>query len=1141
MSIFKESFSLNVRKQLETRQNAMIDRSPKNLQWLNSRNSWVRMSSSVNVDGNNSLAKKYILQGGTLNENGTLKSGIGASFNNTYSNISAQQDASGKFIPYRLGIRPMPGINGIDVKSKGAYGSLLSTTVSFQCWDIRQLEDLELLYMRPGYTVLVEWGWAPYLDEKENLSSLIPVNNQLTDATEGKKEELFKSIKELAQKNGNYEAVLGYVKNFSWSARPDGGYDCTTEIISLGEVLESLKVNYTPENLTDITENGLLVNKLKNEGGTLAASIGNLDANEKKLLKENYTQNILAGIFYELYRICYKQGTGDTGKSFKLTDNKSTYNIFHKTIEIKNNPNSKNVLDDQEQFYITLESLCDLLNNNILLSDKAADKPWAELSVREADVTGSVDPITGAGYLLSLAHPLQLSIDPTVCLIKNEKWASSIKFTADSGEADPKTGEPVFRFKSNIPSGSIDTFVENLLSITVPTNAIDNKPALLEYVKTTVQTAGGDTNENIKEINRVLQERLKDRNKLVSQPSKELISKFDLKTTNNIKPPPSSTTLQKILTDLNYSNLDKDAVKKILGEKGYELADQTDPAKIAKEELTKVANEANQQTGEANKALKFLSEIDHPYFISDDTSSGLGIIGNIYVNIQMLYDLCLNKDLAAQDKKEKNDIGLYDFMKNILSKISNAIGNVNNFELFIEPNGHHARIIDINYVDRRSRQDAYDNAFQLEVQNLKSTVRSYKLESKIFPEQSTQVAIAAQTGGGGGIGTDTTTMVGFNKKLTDRLIPEKNVPTSLTEPDPKAKFDKIKSSISILATFFTDIQYGFGDSEFDLDKVSKYENALKDIIANIINLTNSKTGNRSILPTVFSAELDGIGGMIIGNVFKIDPDFLPRGYKGGEVGSKLGYVVNGLGHKIGNGDWVTSLEAKTIILDDPEGPAADFSNITINLAATTENTAVIVTNSTNANPLNVVATPAGNGNWTTLNNTLIALNNPQNAWFEYKAKSRNPNLPGSNPLIINAFKEIGFPGQEEPTAWCAAFSGYALKTSGLPFLKSLSSLAYANYGTAIPINNRNQWKQWDIVVFKNIKKQGQGHVGFLYGASADGNAITLFGGNQGDSLKYSTFPKNGNELILYAIRRNWAPPSTTLPLNNSNPTDVKTR
>ena len=40
-------------------------------------------------------------------------------------------------------------------------------------------------------------------------------------------------------------------------------------------------------------------------------------------------------------------------------------------------------------------------------------------------------------------------------------------------------------------------------------------------------------------------------------------------------------------------------------------------------------------------------------------------------------------------------------------------------------------------------------------------------------------------------------------------------------------------------------------------------------------------------------------------------------------------AVNNLGHKIGNGDWVTSIEGKTIILDDPEGAEADFSNIVI--------------------------------------------------------------------------------------------------------------------------------------------------------------------------------------------------------------------
>jgi hypothetical protein len=155
MSIFKESFKPNIQAQLKKRQEAINDRTPQNLTYYNSRNSWIRMSSAVDVykstapqnptieqlkdaaNYDNSLSKKYILQGGTLNENGTLKSGVGSGFENAYSRQSAEGN------DYRLGIRPMPGITNIDVKSKGAYGSLREVVVNFQCWDIKQLEDLE--------------------------------------------------------------------------------------------------------------------------------------------------------------------------------------------------------------------------------------------------------------------------------------------------------------------------------------------------------------------------------------------------------------------------------------------------------------------------------------------------------------------------------------------------------------------------------------------------------------------------------------------------------------------------------------------------------------------------------------------------------------------------------------------------------------------------------------------------------------------------------------------------------------------------------------------------------------------------------------------------------------------------------------
>ena len=35
--------------------------------------------------------------------------------------------------------------------------------------------------------------------------------------------------------------MMGICKNFNYKARPDGGYDCITEITSTGEIIESLK------------------------------------------------------------------------------------------------------------------------------------------------------------------------------------------------------------------------------------------------------------------------------------------------------------------------------------------------------------------------------------------------------------------------------------------------------------------------------------------------------------------------------------------------------------------------------------------------------------------------------------------------------------------------------------------------------------------------------------------------------------------------------------------------------------------------------------------------------------------------------------------------------------------------------------
>jgi len=737
MSIFRESFKKGVKEQIVARQNAMIKRTPSAIQYFNSRNAWIRMCSSVNVgDDNGSLAKKYILLGGVLND-GKLRSGVGSG-NQSYSTNTPGGTEN------RLGIRPMPGITGIDVKSKSAYGSLREVTVNFQCWDIRQLEDLELLYMRPGYTVLVEWGWMPYLNSNGELQSNVSFVDDVINGT-ASKEDIWKKIFEKASTDGNYDGLYGFVKNYNWSARTDGGYDCSVTVISIGEILESLKVNYGAYN-TNVNTTGIF--------GVLSTPF-----EEDSTILGSYSQNIIAGICNELYLILKNK---EEIKNYKEKQFKG-YTFFRFDVDIAGSQNdtADNDFDDNNQIYILLKDFIDILNKYVLIKDLKSKTPLIKISVTEgAHMSKEDEP------LLCLAHPLQLSVDPSICLIKNDSWQKPSSLGFDSGFGD------------------------------------------------------------------------------------------------------DFSTLKNIMEGLKTNYLS------------------------------------------AN-------------------NSELGVIGNIYVNLGYLYSLAVNNNLESQDKKEKNDIALFDYLKSIMAGINTAIGNVATFDIFSDPVDSVARIIDVNYTDDRNRQKAFDDAFIIQMGNTQSTVRSYKLESQIFPEQSSIVAIGAQAQGGV-LGSDTNTLVDFNQNLIDRIIPKKDAPTSPEQTDPKKEIEEklknLKGNMETIVDFINEIDadwwgLGLGQGDFDVNNSSKYANALKDIIVFYKTYVKNDIKNRAIIPTKLSIELDGIGGIIIGNLFRIPEDILPRGYKGGGAGpSKIGYLVTSLGHSIQNNDWVTKIDAQFIILDEPTSP-----------------------------------------------------------------------------------------------------------------------------------------------------------------------------------------------------------------------------
>lgn len=286
-SIVGSPFDEKVVEQIKVRESIFSStvRDNDKLLYLNANSIWIRLSSSIDTDaktvtipldttlsgpeqwtlvftgpeqitliGDNTLANNYILGNGVYQNRGTLTGGInkekgynpvqnpGNPRKGTYQNTESR------------GIRPEPGIVGLDVKTKNTYGTLREATVQLTVWSLEDLELIQKLYLRPGYTVLLEWGHTLWMNNEGELDKTIRTFNEFT---EGRIEQdtIYKKIEDLKSKSDyNYDAVYGYVVNFEWSFRQDGGYDCMVKIISRGNVLESLTHIFKPEGRLPNTE-----------------------------------------------------------------------------------------------------------------------------------------------------------------------------------------------------------------------------------------------------------------------------------------------------------------------------------------------------------------------------------------------------------------------------------------------------------------------------------------------------------------------------------------------------------------------------------------------------------------------------------------------------------------------------------------------------------------------------------------------------------------------------------------------------------------------------------------------------------------------------------------------------------------------
>ena len=287
------------KNQVDLRQQllGLKNKSPEMLSWQTNKTAWIRAISAVTVTdekarelterenfGGGKLAQEYVLFNGTVGlEQQTDKDGNITYDQKTnagvYNGQQPNNSAYGFEYDSERGLVPMPGISDLTISTYNR-GSLRRASFKVKAYNRKQFAALDALFMRPGYTLLIEWGHTTYYTgtpEKPkyntanfNTKPFLLLNEFLEGKGGGSQDNILKAIKrergngltsEFDQNGedsgfteGNYDGFYGKITNFVWSLNPDGSYNIEVKAISTGDIIESLTidhvtsvVNSTPE------------------------------------------------------------------------------------------------------------------------------------------------------------------------------------------------------------------------------------------------------------------------------------------------------------------------------------------------------------------------------------------------------------------------------------------------------------------------------------------------------------------------------------------------------------------------------------------------------------------------------------------------------------------------------------------------------------------------------------------------------------------------------------------------------------------------------------------------------------------------------------------------------------------------------
>lgn len=458
MALVGERFDDYVQLQIESRQQTQgsgfnSNRTPEQQQLLNNKNAWLKVASSVFVDPQsqdekdnnlagysntgtranpkensdrinyisigekrlrdigfspiedftgNQLARRAILFNTLSSLSGKTyeqRSGVSKRATNLWNNNSYGLGGDG------LGIVPSPGVVSFNVESQNR-GSIREANLKIKCYNRFQFDLIEILYLRLGYSLMIEWGWNKYsTDGGQTITTPTStlIENEWFKDNSLNQIELIRAIEKEREKNqGNYDGFFGKIVNFNWEITSNGEYEIDIKLVTVGGVIESLMVNTREINLESSTLNKLIKNFTEEGEDNYVPGIS-----ESSIITTAGDSALSIDLFTDIAttKLFDKENLKDNGSDY--IDASIVFD-FDRTDKDKEAEGKKQTLN-RYNYYCTLGELLKKIQTvSIPLFKSKGGGEYRESLVIDTQLEKNI----------SVVYPNHISLDPRVCLIK---------------------------------------------------------------------------------------------------------------------------------------------------------------------------------------------------------------------------------------------------------------------------------------------------------------------------------------------------------------------------------------------------------------------------------------------------------------------------------------------------------------------------------------------------------------------------------------------------------------------------------------------------------------------------------------------------------------------------------------------------